>query len=77
MFLASKSCIFDLLERITFYHIHLQFPLFPFNLLNSWRRYVFGVVLALVVIVAVVTVGAVVRDLGLDIVVVVLGILSS
>ena len=51
--------------------------LFPFNLLNSWRRYVFGVVLALVVIVAVVTVGAVVRDLGLDIVVVVLGILSS
>ena len=52
-------------------------PLFPFNLLNSWQGYVFGVVLALVVIVAVVTVGAVVRDLGLDIVVVVLGILSS
>ena len=50
-------------------------PLFPFNLLNSWRRYVFGVVLALVVIVAVLTVGAVVRDLGHDIVVVVLGIL--
>ena len=50
-------------------------PLFLFKLLNSWREYVSGVVLAVVVSVAVLIVVAVGRDFGCDIVVVVLGAL--
>ena len=50
-------------------------PLFLFKLLNSWREYVSGVVLAVVVSVAVLIVVAVGRDFGCDIVVIVLGAL--